>query len=101
MLQPGFEKKVMHSSFRIRGIQIMASDGCDDKNKFDEMRLALAVPTEEDARQYFDALSNRGKVEMPMVKTFWSPWIERNYRLVSPTRQRGNLTLTSLAGASG
>jgi PhnB protein len=35
MLQAGFEKKVMHSSFRVRGLQLMASDGCDDKSKFD------------------------------------------------------------------
>ena len=28
MLQPGFENKVMHASFRIGGSAIMASDGC-------------------------------------------------------------------------
>src|ERR1700750_1126038 len=28
MLQPGFEKKVMHSSFRVGGTTVMASDGC-------------------------------------------------------------------------
>lgn len=31
MLQAGFEKKVMHASFRVRGLPLMASDGCDDK----------------------------------------------------------------------
>src|SRR5437660_5907892 len=29
MLQAGFEKKVMHASFRVRGVPLMASDGCD------------------------------------------------------------------------
>src|SRR6516225_3831853 len=33
MLQAGFEKKVMHVSFRVRGVPLMATDGCDDKTK--------------------------------------------------------------------
>ena len=45
MLQAGFEKKIMHASFRVRGVPLMASDGCDDQSKFTGMRLALAVPT--------------------------------------------------------
>ncbi len=35
MLQSGFEDKIMHSSFRVRGVPLMASDGCDDRSKFD------------------------------------------------------------------
>jgi PhnB protein len=73
MLQSGFEKKVMHASFRVRGIPLMASDGCDDKPKFDGFRLAFTVPTEADARRAFDALTDGGSVQMPLAKTFWSP----------------------------
>ncbi len=73
MLQPGFENKVMHVSFRVRGVPLMASDGCDDKSKFDGFRLALAVPTEADARRAVDALAAGGTVQMPLTKTFWSP----------------------------
>ena len=73
MLQAGFEKKVMHATFHIRGIQLMASDGCDDKSKFDGFRLALTVPTEADAKRSFDALADGGSVQMPLTKTFWSP----------------------------
>lgn len=73
MLQAGFEKKVMHASLRVRGIPLMASDGCDDKSKFDGFRLALTVPTEDDARRVFDALASGGSVQMPLTKTFWSP----------------------------
>ena len=73
MLQAGFEKKVMHASLRVRGIALMMSDGCDDKSKFDGFRLALAVPTEADARRSFDALGAGGSVQMPLTKTFWSP----------------------------
>src|SRR4051812_38435631 len=55
MLQAGFENKVMHASFRVRGIPLMASDGCGDTTKFDGFRLALTVPTEADAHKAFDA----------------------------------------------
>jgi PhnB protein len=73
MLQPGFEKKIMHASFRVRGAPLMASDGCNDQSKFDGFRLSLAVPTEADARWAFDALADGGSVQMPLTKTFWSP----------------------------
>jgi PhnB protein len=63
----------MHASFTVRGVRLMASDGRDDKSKFDGYWLALAVPTEADARRAFDALAAGGTVEMPLMKTFWSP----------------------------
>ncbi len=73
MLQPGFEGKIMHASFTVGKVTIMASDGCDDKSKFDGFRLALSVPTEADADVAFNALADGGKVDMPLAKTFWSP----------------------------
>jgi PhnB protein len=73
MLQPGFENKVMHTSFQVGGARIMASDGCDDKSQFDGFRLSLAVTSEADARKAFDALADGGSVQMPLAKTFWSP----------------------------
>jgi PhnB protein len=73
MLQPGFESKIMHSEFQVGGMTLMASDGCDDKSRFDGFRLALCVPTEADADRTFNALAEGGKVDMPLVKTFWSP----------------------------
>ncbi len=73
MLQPGFEKKIMHASFRIRGIPLMGSDGCNDQSKFDGFRLSLAVANEAEAKKTFDALADGGSVQMPIGKTFWSP----------------------------
>src|SRR5690349_16401954 len=58
MLQAGFERKIMHVSFHVRGVPLMASDGCDDKSKFDGCRLLIALPTEADARRAFDALAD-------------------------------------------
>jgi len=73
MLQAGFEKKVMHASFRVRGVPLMASDGCDDRSNFEGFRLSLIVPTEAEAQRAFDALADGGSVQMPLTKTFWSP----------------------------
>jgi PhnB protein len=73
MLQKGFEKKIMHASFRIRGALLMASDGCNDQEKFAGFSLSLALPTEADARKAFDALAPGGSIQMPLAKTFWSP----------------------------
>ena len=71
---PGFENKIMHTSFRVGGTTIMASDGCSaDKPNFEGFSLALAVSTEAEADRAFAGLAEGGKVEMPLAKTFWSP----------------------------
>lgn len=74
VLQPGFENKVMHAEFSIGNVRVMASDGCNDVEKFSGFRIALNVPKEDEAQRIFAALaSNGGKVDMPLTKTFWSP----------------------------
>jgi PhnB protein len=76
MLPPGFEDKVMHTSFRIGQTTIMASDGCAEKADFQGFSLSLSVPTEAEADRVFAALADGGQVRMPMAKTFWSPRFE-------------------------
>lgn len=73
MLQAGFETKIMHASFRVGNVFLMASDGCDDRSKFEGFRLALTVPSKADAHKLFDALAQGGNVDMPLCQTFWSP----------------------------
>ena len=73
MLPPGFENKVMHTTFRIGGNTLMASDGCEEGQSFKGFSLSLAVPTQAEADRAFAALSDGGKVKMPLTKTFWSP----------------------------
>ncbi len=73
MLQPGFENKIMHAEFTVGSMTIMASDGCDDKSKFEGFRLAISVATEADAHRTFGALAESGTVDMPLGPTFWSP----------------------------
>lgn len=74
MLAEGFEKKVMHSSFRVGESTIMASDGCSPEDgKYNGFSLSLSMPGETDAKRVFAALSDGGTVKMPLTRTFWSP----------------------------
>lgn len=74
MVPPGYDNKIMHTSFRIGDTVVMATDGCsEDKSPFAGFSLALSVPTEADADRAFNALAEGGQVKMPLMKTFWSP----------------------------
>ena len=72
---PGVDpNKVMHASFRVGDTTVMASDGmCHGRPSFQGFSLSLSVPTASDADRLFAALSNGGKVQMPLAKTFFSP----------------------------
>ncbi len=74
MVPPGYENKIMHTSFRIGQTTVMASDGCDtEKPNFDGFSLSLSVSSEAEADRAFAALADGGQVRMPLAKTFWSP----------------------------
>ena len=71
---PGFENKILHTSFRVGQTTIMASDGCSaGKPNFEGFSLSISVPNEAEAKRVFGALADRGQVRMPLSKTFWSP----------------------------
>jgi PhnB protein len=74
VVPPGFEDKIMHTSFRVGQTTVMASDGCSaDKVAFRGFSLSLSVPNEAEAKKAFTALAEGGHVRMPLTKTFWSP----------------------------
>jgi PhnB protein len=73
MVPPGSEDKVMHMSFRIGDITVLASDGrCLGQPNFQGFSLTLTVPGDAEAEGLFAALSDGGQVQMPMAKTFFS-----------------------------
>jgi PhnB protein len=73
-MPPGSAEKIMHMNLKIAGSTVMASDGnCNPTEKFSGFSLSIAVKTEDEARRYFNALGEGGKVQMPLGKTFWSP----------------------------
>jgi PhnB protein len=67
-------EKIMHTSFRIGGVTVMASD-CHEggEAKFQGFSLALSVLELAECDRVVAALSDGGKVDMPATKTFWSP----------------------------
>jgi PhnB protein len=70
---PGFDNKIMHSSFRIGQTTVMASDGNSaDKAGFEGFSLGLRVSSDAEADRVFNALANGGKIKMPLTKTFFS-----------------------------
>ena len=74
MLPPGSENKIMHSSILVKGALIMLSDGhCGGKTEFKGFSLSLDCDTQDEARQFFDALAAGGQVNMPLSQTFWAP----------------------------
>jgi PhnB protein len=73
MVPPGYENKIMHASFHVGECMVMASDGCGDTSKFAGFSLSISLPSEDDAKRVFAALSDGGKVNLPLGKTFWSP----------------------------
>ncbi|WP_233903096.1 YciI family protein [Stieleria maiorica] len=73
MIPEGFENKIMHASFQVGKMTLMASDGCGEDSAFGSFRLTLTVPSVADADLLFNALADGGTVDMPLTKTFWSP----------------------------
>lgn len=73
-MQPGMEAKIMHASMVVGGARVMGSDGCfGAETKFDGFSLSLASASRGDVEKWFAALSQGGKVTMPLSTTFWSP----------------------------
>lgn len=74
MLPEGSDDKIMHCSFRIGESIVMASDGrCTGPSEFQGVSLSLSVADEAEGNRVFSALSEGGRVEMPLTKTFFSP----------------------------
>lgn len=74
MVPPGSENKIMHMQFRVGDQIVLASDGrCQGQPGFQGFSLTLTVASEAEADKVFAALSEGGKVQMPLAKTFFSP----------------------------
>jgi PhnB protein len=73
MITPGSEDKVMHASFRLGDVTVLASDGrCLGKPSFQGFSLVLTVPSEEEVERLFAGLGDGGQVQMKLAKTFFS-----------------------------
>ena len=66
-------EKIMHASFHIGDTRVLASDGmCGGAPKFQGFSLALDAKDDAEAKRLFNALSDGGKVQMPLTPTFFA-----------------------------
>ncbi len=73
MVPPGSENKIMHAALQIGETTVMASDGrATGQPKFEGFALSLSPSTDAEAERLFANLSEGGKVQMPMSKTFFA-----------------------------
>ena len=74
-VKPGTEEKIFHTTFCIGSTEIMASDcGCEDSRNeiFEGFSLAIRVETAQKAERFFTALSDGGRILIPMMETFFA-----------------------------
>lgn len=76
VMRPGMEEKIFHATFRIGTTQIQASDcGCEKPpadTAFRNFSLLLRVEAPEKAERFFAALGEGGKIQIPLMKTFFA-----------------------------
>jgi PhnB protein len=73
MCRPDTLDKVMHGALRIGDTTIFMSDGrCQGPPSFKGFALSLSTRDDAEAERLFAALSDKGQVQMPMTKTFFS-----------------------------
>ena len=70
---PGSPERIMHASLALGDRRIMASDTMkgDAYAGMHGFSIALSYPSVDEAKKVFAALSEGGKVNMPMGPTFW------------------------------
>jgi len=65
--------KILHARFTVDGQIVMASDAPPGRSKTPQgFRVSLQVDSPEKAERIFEALSERGNIEMPLERTFWA-----------------------------
>ena len=64
--------KILHSSLKSEGIELMASDCMGEKIIVgDNIWLNVTCSSDEEIEQYFTSLSKGGKITEPLHQTFW------------------------------
>jgi PhnB protein len=70
---PGTENKIMHACLNINGAPVMMSDGqARSQPEFKGFSLSLDAKEAAEGKRMFDALSQGGQVQMPLMETFFA-----------------------------
>ena len=65
------KQKIMHSYFVAGGIAFMAADADDGAVNSGMVHLCIDFRSSEEEQKVFEALSEGGKVTLPLEDTFW------------------------------
>jgi len=69
------KSKVMHMSMPLGSVVLMGCDTPPDKSApIGGFQIAVNLDEEAEVTRIYDALKEGGSVQMPLMKTFWSPW---------------------------
>ncbi len=69
-----WREKILHARLEIQGQALMASDAPPQyAQPMQGFRVCLNVTAAGEAERIYAALSEDGKISMPLGKTFWSP----------------------------
>ena len=72
-MPPNWGDRIMHACLEIDGTKLMGSDRPAGGHKAPEgMTVQVEVETPQEADRVFAALSDGGKVTMPIAETFWA-----------------------------
>lgn len=70
---PDWANKIMHARLVIGDAALMGSDAPPDRYQAPQgFYVSINVATPEDAERVFKALAEKGNVQLPIQKTFWS-----------------------------
>jgi PhnB protein len=70
---PEWRSKIMHASLTVDNQVLMGSDAPPGRYEQPQgISVSLNVKTPADAERIFKALSENGKVQMPLQQTFWA-----------------------------
>jgi len=70
---PDWQDKIIHASMSLNGTMLMGGDAPPQMYQpLAGFSVNIVLPTPEDAERVFKALSDGGKVNMPMAETFWA-----------------------------
>ncbi len=70
---PEWRSKIIHACLRVGDQMLMASDAPPGRQQTTQgMSVSLHVDDEVEAERVFAALSEGGKVTMPLAETFWA-----------------------------
>ena len=69
----GWRDRIMHARLDVAGMVLMGADAPPEQyQKPQGLYVSLAVTTPQEAERMFKVLSEKGTVQMPIQKTFWS-----------------------------